>query len=552
MPDPLLFDRQHRWLQGMLQLVQQRNDREVAIEENYHSTRSDAAAKLQTLRLALAKTKEREGTAADNKLNRDVQASEEEHKTQMQANDKELAETRLKVTQQSDEAEEKAKSGLHDACWKATTYYEAGEKEARDELQKGNNAARAGGERAEKIWHDLDTYLTECNLDLAQVLRNMPKQAATAPPTDPGQTMHNALKSADMFLNRLQNLIVPKLLTVGVSVVIFLILTGLACLPAIWQQPPMLWVIGGLFGGVILFVIVRAILKFVSVRQILATTERLARSVEVAEDAQRRLVEQTQATFDTTMGELKHTYERKTRQAENHFLPLIDQVLEKRTFLLTEAENRHRNNMENLQNRRNGDVKAAEDRNKSSKADSQAKHDRELAQAEAAHNEQMRTLEETYQKSWQELITLWETKLQDLRNEANTLRTENERLFPPWNSPAWQDRPVVTTVPRGVRVGEYAYDLARVSGGVPTDKRLKLDEPLRGQLPGFLPFPDRCALLIKSRDQTRTPAIQMLQALMMRFLTSCRRERCVSPSSIRWALATTLPLSCTSPITRKH
>src|SRR5262249_20494809 len=136
------------------------------------------------------------------------------------------------------------------------------------------------------------------NLDPAEVIPKALPATVRTELTDPGQTMHNALKSADMFLNRLQNLFIPKLLTVPVALIIFLLLTGLASLPAIWEQPAVLWLIGGLFGGVILFLIVRAIFKKISVRQICHTTERLARSVEVAEDAQRRLGEQSKITFD--------------------------------------------------------------------------------------------------------------------------------------------------------------------------------------------------------------------------------------------------------------
>ncbi|HEV3143448.1 MAG TPA: FtsK/SpoIIIE domain-containing protein [Gemmataceae bacterium] len=527
MSESLLFDRQHRWMQGLLQLVQYRNDTEVAIEEEFHATRSDAATKLQTLRQMLSVRKDKEFAAADAKLNREYQAIEEEHTSSVQANDKELGETRLKVTTQSDEAEEKARSGLHDACWKATTYFEGGEKDARDELQKGNNAARAGAETAEGTWREVEAYLVRCNLDPAEVI---PAAVAHPQPTDPGQTMHNALKSADMFLRRLRNLIVPKLLTATASAVLFLLLTGLACLPAIWQAPPLLWIIGGLIGGVLLFLLLRAVLKTISVRQIRHTTERLARSLEVAEDAQRRLVEQSKAAFDAKMAELNQTHERKKRQAENHYLPLIEQVEEKRTFRLEEAANRHRLNNDNLQKKRDGERKAAENRHAAARLDSQTKHDKELADGEAAHTEQMRRLDEEYQNSWQALVTHWETTLQHLRDESASLRSENERLFPAWNSPAWEDRPTVTEGPRGVRLGEFAYDIARIPGGVPTDKRLKLDQPLRGNLPAFLPFPDRCALLLKSRDQSRATAVQLMQGVMMRFLTA------VPPGKVRFTI----------------
>ncbi|HLW67303.1 MAG TPA: FtsK/SpoIIIE domain-containing protein [Gemmataceae bacterium] len=527
MSEPLLFHRQQRWMQGLLQLVQFRNDTEVAIEEKYHSTRSEAATKLQTLRQMLSVRKEKEFAAADAKLNREYAAIEEQHTVGLQANDKELGETRLKVQQNSDEAEEKARSGLHDSIWKATTYFEDGEKDARDDLQKGNNAARAGGEAAEGTWRQLEAYLMRCNLEPADVI---PVAVTHPQPTDPGQTMHNALKTADMFLSRLQNLLVPKLLSAPAAAALLLLLIGLCCLPAIWFGPWILWVIGGVFVGVLLFLAVRAILKAISVRQIRKTTLQLARSLEVAEDAQRRLLDKTKATFEAKMTELTETHERKKRQAESKYLPLIEQIEEKRSFLLQEAGNRHKANNDSLEKKRDGERKAAEYRHAAGRTEAESKHDRELGQGEADHNERMRKLEQEYQSSWQALVKHWDTTLQGLRDESIALRTENDRLFPAWDSPAWQDRPTVTAVPRGVRLGEFAYDIAKIPGGVPTDKRLKLEQPLRGNLPAFLPFPERCALLLQTRDQTRAPAVQLLQGLMMRLLTS------VPPGKVRFTI----------------
>src|SRR5262249_56295381 len=129
-------------------------------------------------------------------------------------------------------------------------------------------------------------------------------------------------------------------------------------------------------------------------------------------------------------------------------------------------------------------------------------------------------VDEEYQNSWQALITHWESTLQHLRDESAALCAENERLFPAWDSPAWQDPPVVVAVPRGVRLGEFAYDISKIPGGVPTDKRLKMEQPLRGSLPAFLPFPERCPLLLNCRDQTRAAAVLLIQSVMMRFLTA--------------------------------
>src|SRR5207253_3689131 len=62
------------------------------------------------------------------------------------------------------------------------------------------------------------------------------------------------------------------------------------------------------------------------------------------------------------------------------------------------------------------------------------------------------------------------------------------------------------------------------------DPRLKLEQPLRGVMPSFAPFPQRCALLLKARDQGRPKAVAGLQAMMLRFLTA------VPPGKVRFTV----------------
>jgi DNA segregation ATPase FtsK/SpoIIIE, S-DNA-T family len=54
--------------------------------------------------------------------------------------------------------------------------------------------------------------------------------------------------------------------------------------------------------------------------------------------------------------------------------------------------------------------------------------------------------------------------------------------------------------------------------------------PVRMRVPAFLPFPDRCSLLLKARDQGRTRAVQALQAIMLRLLTA------IPPGKLRFTI----------------
>lgn len=82
-----------------------------------------------------------------------------------------------------------------------------------------------------------------------------------------------------------------------------------------------------------------------------------------------------------------------------------------------------------------------------------------------------------------------------------------------------------------MRFGDFDIDLTRLPGGVPLDDDGEAPTlPVKMRLPAFLPFPDRCSLLLKARDQARVRAVQALQAIMLRLLTA------IPPGKLRFTI----------------
>src|SRR5262249_34279013 len=160
-----------------------------------------------------------------------------------------------------------------------------------------------------------------------------------------------------------------------------------------------------------------------------------------------------------------------------HYQPRIDAIVERRAYLLGELADKHKENTQLNLTRRDDDHHEAEERNWAARAEADERHDRELASANGAHDEQLRGIQNGYDAAWTELGERWRNGIRALEAEHAELREANELLFPEWSSAAWQDRPEVREVPRGVRLGEQAFDLAQVANGVPSDKRLRLEQP---------------------------------------------------------------------------
>src|SRR5207249_4276784 len=116
------------------------------------------------------------------------------------------------------------------------------------------------------------------------------------------------------------------------------------------------------------------------------------------------------------------------------------------------------------------------------------------------------------------------------RAEIEAIARDNARVFPDWHSPGWHDWRPATEVPGGIRFGALAIDSTRFPGGAPADERLKPFEPARFEVPALLPFPHRCATLLRTVDASRNAGVQALQAIMARFLTA------VPPGKVRFTI----------------
>ena len=103
-------------------------------------------------------------------------------------------------------------------------------------------------------------------------------------------------------------------------------------------------------------------------------------------------------------------------------------------------------------------------------------------------------------------------------------------MFLPWHDPAWDPWTPPAESPPVLRFGEVRVPMKQIPQGIPEDPRLKELTPEALTLPAFLQFPDKISLLIKASDDGRAPAVQAIQAAMLRFLTA------VPPGKVRFTI----------------
>lgn len=132
--------------------------------------------------------------------------------------------------------------------------------------------------------------------------------------------------------------------------------------------------------------------------------------------------------------------------------------------------------------------------------------------------------------AWSQLKLGWEKSLGDFTSAVEAAQAASAQQFPAWKNLASKEVQRPTSIPAGVRLGDFAINLNEWPGAVSNDARLA---PRRSdvRIPALLKFPERPSLLLKSRSpEGRAAALPILQTAMLRLLTA------LPPGTLRFTL----------------
>ncbi|HVJ67419.1 MAG TPA: hypothetical protein VM510_05510, partial [Caulifigura sp.] len=132
--------------------------------------------------------------------------------------------------------------------------------------------------------------------------------------------------------------------------------------------------------------------------------------------------------------------------------------------------------------------------------------------------------------AWSQLKLGWEKSLGEFNTAIDAAQTHSRQHFLPWKELAGRNIPRPSTIPSGIRLGDYGINLNEWPDAVSSDARLA---PRRSDLtiPALLRFPGKPSLLLKSRSpEGRAAALPILQTAMLRLLTS------LPPGTLRFTL----------------
>lgn len=235
------------------------------------------------------------------------------------------------------------------------------------------------------------------------------------------------------------------------------------------------------------------------------------------------------------------------KAAKERYLAIVRQ----RDEDLQRADSAYTARAEEITMRRDADLSRVEKAYQEAIASVAERSERELAEVNQKYTDLLHRVDENFQKEterlmtvgqraqwdaeqlcqrrWQEMAQHWWSGLGKFQRELDDINSQCDRLFPDWIGADWDHWSAISEILPQTRLGYYRIELGRIEGGIPQDKRLR---PRQTEyiLPAFLPFPEKSLLLLKASGAGRAAAVAMLQAIMLRMLTS------LPPGKVRFTI----------------
>ncbi|MHB8901954.1 MAG: FtsK/SpoIIIE domain-containing protein, partial [Thermoguttaceae bacterium] len=536
MSDSLSLSLADRTLSEFVRVAGRRGPAEVEIPRHYAEIRQQTEDEYRVARENLQKDYDQARERAIQEYTTLKQAITEKAGNERDKIATEFESGKRKAVIACDTAVKLAKTKLEEAHWEATTVFDAQKDEPGARLHETLKSLEDSWQRVERIREELRKLLEKRRMwtpALAEVAAQRPADTAS-PQGGPGskaefeelveQVHLGAIAIADQRLPRwFQGVFRPF----GALVLVAALLTTVPALAAGPARVPsmigaavvalLLWAAGGVW-------LFRRSRRRVAqgfrgvAERVVAAEAALRRATRFAESECERQSREIYQHFDSEMKRASDAFLRLSSQQESLKLQELARLEGKYPALLEETTTRHQANLEQEEKRH---AQLLEHLEKSFHAKSH-----ELGRVRALKASET---DRGFKQDWTSMVEAWTAGLCDFETTVERMNRQRHAASPDWHGDDWKRWVTPAAIPPAVCFGRYAIDLAQVDYGIPADDRLAPSQT-RYELPALLPFPERSLLLLKSDDAGRPAAVQVIQAAMLRLLTS------LPPGKVRYTI----------------
>jgi hypothetical protein len=509
--------RQRRALHDLAELVSERATLEPGIDRDFEARNAAADeefdTRFQEVVVQFASQKE--------VVERELQAARQRisgwYSTERAAAIQEYTTARQQILRYYSTSKAAAKSEFQEARWTITAVLEGSKSGTDKYLHQIELEVADAIERMKAIDRETRHYLREC--------RQSPDRIAEAgtPPRrakDPLHRIQEYVQFADWQLVELKALKVPPYLKGERLLWVFGGLLLLSLYPAALLGG---WVWGPVSAAAIALVlwgVATVWLRAVAQAQVNRVCGPLFKALRGAESLLEGCRNEARLKHRRQVAESKRRYAKEVRQVNERFRRLRAEYKQRRVLEMKQVTDRLRQKRSALKERRSREWKTASEHFQRTRAQIQREYETDSRGAQDEYERRLAQSKAIQEDEWNVLVTRWSEGLTYFQAEAAAINEETGQLLPDWGAAAWTSWTPPTDVPPALRFGTYQVKLASLPGGLPQHERLQTDFPMAYTLPALLGFPDQASVLLTANDEGRPAAVQALQTVMYRMLTT--------------------------------
>jgi energy-coupling factor transporter ATP-binding protein EcfA2 len=525
MSEPDLVGRQNALLADLVELVRRRRTAGEQAESRFQKRLSEGRLAHEAARQAASATYAARRHQLEAELAEIRDALIGKLRNEYEQEDR-VYQTALRDVNEACNFELRAAKKTHDqARWEANTVYDAKKHVPRRELKEREKQIQARQERILEMETIFHTLLADFRRPKE---RRVLEDDETIKNVDPGEPLEEPAKqwqelgqTAETTLGQLKSAVVPALFR-GLTP-LWLVVGPAATLAVVggfafyWNRTALIasGVLGLIAGGMLAYWLWQ-----LAGRQTAGLFATFSTTLDEVENLRRRWLKQELVRTIRLQAEIKTRHDVDLQRAETNFRAREQVAVAKREEERARLEAKFSPTLKAMRERHEEQVRNAQVHYPQRFLDLEAARDRLLAEADDALELNKRESAESHAADWREIADVWNSGVARLEREAGDIMRTCAAIDWGWDDPRWTNWEPGHGVPPVIRYGQFRLSTKLLpSAAIPADRLAHFPAP-EFDLPAMLPFPERSSVLVKTSGSGRAEAVQMLQTVMMRFLTT--------------------------------
>jgi hypothetical protein len=519
-----LIERQRAVLHDLARLVAERAQAEPEVELQIKTVTQTAEEEFEVAFQGAVVRFATEKETAEREFQEACRAITHRCEADGAAVEKEFAAARQRIMDEYETTKQEAKSQFQEARWTIAALYEGIKNGTERQIKEAKIRTAEGQRRMEAQHEEAAAFVRACGQ--ANLLAREETVPVEPEAGDSCERLDQCLSAAEVRLHQLKSLRVPRYFR-SERLLLFFFALGILCAllfgllgGGVWGGTAWVYAFGASVGVLVLGGGLSLWLRTVASRQVSHHYQPFVQSLAEVERLLHHCQAQATANARRQLAHATKRHNHDLRQARESYQRQRSDGKQRRATAWTQASEKYRRLRAAIKQRFDTDLSLATTNYDQLRAEIQERYENDSREAQERYSGQLAAAQAAYEAEWNRLVNAWQEGLERVRSAVADINEECGNLFRDWNDPAWKHWLPGSSFPPALRFGDYHVSLDQFANGVPKDPRLKKTPLAPFSLPALISFPNCFALHVTAQDEGRRQAVELLQTVMFRLVTS--------------------------------